>query len=200
MPTGVVDLLQAVDVNERHHQIFGSTTRSIHLPLKLLHPGATPSDLGQLVRLGRFSIQRSLGTVARCKGAVARGLRTFLGRPVTIFRCPGAIIRGPGSVIGRLLTIERSSVSTLSSPHPHRLDLIAPRSGAGVPHLSYLIPRGCHLRTFVRGDVAGNRDSQTSAGLLIAESGRMLAVRSCQVTSLLIPRCGFAITCHLILL
>ena len=157
--------------------------------------------MGQLVGLRRFPVLRGLGTIARCQGAVARGLRTFFGRPGAIFRCPGAIIRGPGSVIGRPLAIERSSDSALSPPHRPGLDLIAPRFAAGVPQLRYLIARRCHLSTFVGGDVAGDRDSQTSAGLLISERGRVLTVHTGHVTRPLIrPLGGFMIAGRLILL
>ena len=40
----VVDLLQPINIDESDHKLFGSTTCTVYLPLKLLHPAAPPPD------------------------------------------------------------------------------------------------------------------------------------------------------------
>jgi hypothetical protein len=110
---GVVDSLQTVDINTRDHQFFGSTPRTIYLPPKLLEPGSTLPDVGQLVGLRRFTVQRSLGAIVRRQYAVTGGLSTFLGRPDAIIGRTGAIARCPGAIIRRTLPITRCFESLL---------------------------------------------------------------------------------------
>ena len=181
---GVVDQLQTVDIDERDHQLFRGTTRTIYLPLKLLHPGTPPPDVGQFICVRGFAVERSLGTIARRQGTVMGGLCAFFGGP-------GAIGRRPGTIIGRPLTIAGCPECMLLSSHrPRRVARGAHSRGAGVPRLGYLAAPGRHLSTLVCRDVSRDSGSQTSARLLFSEIRGVLAVRTGSVTSPLISALG----------
>ena len=135
MTLGVVDCLQTVDIYEGDHQLFGSTTCTIYLPLKLRHAGAPPPHVGQLIGLRHFTVKRGLGAIARRQGAIVGGPSAFVGRP-------GAIVGRLDSIVRRPLTIARRSESLLLfSGRPGRLDRMLPRLGARIPHLGHPIAR-----------------------------------------------------------
>jgi hypothetical protein len=137
---GVVDLLQAVDVDERDYKPFAGSASALQLALELFHACATPSDMGQLVDLGRLAVKRGLSPVARRHRTIMRRLLAFRGRPEAICRSLGAIVRSPP-------TITRDSQRLLFR---HRASPSAPLAPLGYP-----IARRSYASAFLGCDIPG---------------------------------------------
>ena len=199
---GVVDLLQAVHVDEGDHQLSVRAACSIHLALKLLHPSAAPADVSQLIDLRSRTVDCRLSSIARGQGALTRRLRSFFGRPRTVIGCSRTIGRSTGAIISGSLTVARSAEGSLllSSRLRGHARIIASHL-AGVSHLRDLIALRGHLIALIRGDLPRHPDAQTRVRLVVAHVHRMIAMLASRLASLQIatPE-GFQIAGGLILL
>lgn len=194
MAHGVVDPLQAIDVDECDHQMLGSAMGTVHLALKLLHPGAAAPDVRELVGLRRFPVKRRLGAITRRQGAIVGGVGAFLGGSC-------AIVGGTRTIVRRALAIVRGPESALCAPRrSRRLDRFPARPRARRPCGGYLVARRCHLGALVCGDIPRHAGPQASMSLLVANLRRVLTMFAADVASLLIgSREGFPITGGLVL-
>jgi hypothetical protein len=160
---------------------------AIHLALKLLHPGAAPADVSQLVDFRSRTVARGLGAIARGQGALTRRLRSFVSRPRTIGRGSRTIGRGSGTIVSGPLTIARSAWgSLLLSSRPQGRPRAVARGLEGVSHPRDLIALGGHPIALVRGDLPRHPGAQTRVRLLVAHVRRMLAMLASGLASLLV--------------
>jgi hypothetical protein len=174
----VVDLLQTVDIDERDHKPFAGSASALALTLELFHACPAPSDMGQLIDLGRLSIKRRLNPVARRHHTITRRLLAIRGRPETIGCSIGAIIRGPPA-------ITRDPQHLLSRHCTDRSDRPITRLGAPVPTVSYLIARRSYASTLLGRNIPCSRRIQASTSLPYSQLSRVLTSLADLVTNLL---------------
>jgi hypothetical protein len=191
---GVVDLLQTVDIDERDHKPFARSASALALTLELFHTRPAPSNMGQLIDLGRLAVKRGLNPVARRHRTITRGLLAFRGRPETICRCIGAIVRSPPAITRdpqQLLSRHRTSRSSRTITRPNTL----------VSPLGYPIARRGYTSALPGRDIPRGRHIQTSTSLPVSQLSRVLTSRADLTTNLLAgSRRRFLIAGRLILI
>ncbi len=188
---GVVDLLQAIHIDEGDHELGVCAARAVHLALKLLHPSAASADVRQLIDLRGRTVDRGLSTISRGQGALLRGLRSFLSRARTIIGRSCTIGRSTSTIIGGPLTI----AGLAEGPVPLWLALrlqgrprMITRRLASVSHLRDPIALGGRLIALISGDLPRHPSSQTRVSLLVAQVHRMLAMQASRLANLLVSR------------
>jgi hypothetical protein len=191
----VVDLLQAVDIDERDHKPFAGPASALQFTLELFQARSAPSDVGQLIDLGRLAVKRGLNPLARRHQTITRGLLAFGGCPEpigcsigAIVCSPPAITRDPQRLLSHHRTIPRPSapVPPLSSPvalPSYPIALIGretPRTrriqtSTSLPdsHLSRVLTSRAKLATYLR---TGSRRQFPIAGNLILIGGQLIIV------------------------
>jgi hypothetical protein len=165
VPGRIVDLLQTVDVDERNHKPFAVSARPLHLTLELFYARSAPSDMGQLINLGRLAVKRSLNPIARRHQTITRGLLAFGGRPETIGCSIGAIIRSPPAITRdpQHLLARHRTITRLSAP---------------VPSLGYSVALRSHPIALLSCETPRARRIQTSTRVPDSHLGRVLTSRA----------------------
>ena len=199
----VVDLLEAIHIDEGDHELGVGAACAVHLALKLLHPSAAPADVSQLIDLRGCTVDRGLSAISRGQGALTRGLRSFIGRARTIVGRSRTIGRGASTIVGGTLTIAglvESPLALLMALHLQGRPRTIRRRLASVSHLRNLIALGGSLIALIRGDLPRYPSAQTCVSLLVAQVHRMLAMQAARLADLLVGRERFQIAGGLILL
>jgi hypothetical protein len=167
----VVDLLQTVDIDKRNHKPFARSASALALTLELFHARPAPSNMGQLIDLGRLAVKRGLNPVARRHRTITRRPLAFRSRPETICRGIGAIVRSPP-------TITRDPQHLLSRHRTSRYGRTIPRLSAQVPPLGYPIARRSYASALPGRDIPRARRIQTSTSLPASQLSRVLTSRA----------------------
>ncbi len=200
---GVVDLLQAIHIDEGDHELCVRAACAVDLPLKLFHPSAAPADVSQLIDLRSRTVDRSLSAISRGQGALTRGLRSFIGRARTIVGRSRTIGRGASTIVGGPPTIAglaEGPLPMLLAPRLQGRPRTIARRLASVSHLRDPIALGGHLIALIRCDLPRYPSSQTRVRLLVAQVHRMLPMQASRPANLLVGRERFQVAGGLILL
>lgn len=194
MTLRVVDLLQIVDIDERDHKPLAGSPSALALTLELFQACPAPSDMGQLIDLGRLPVKRRLNPVARSHLTIMRRLLAIRGCPETIGCSNGAIIRGPPA-------ITRDPQHLLSRQLARRSAHPTTRLSAPVPPVSYLVAGRSYTSALLARYIPCGRRTQTSPRLPDSQLSRVLTSRADLATNLLTDsRRQFLITGALILI
>ena len=155
MAVGVVDGLQADDVDVGNHERSHRSAGASDLVINVLKAGRARPRPGQPISLGDRELMQQLVTVCLGLQRAARGLRAVTSRLCSVCRCPSP-------TVSRLGTVSGGTPAALRRP-PH--DLLAVISRAGAGHKLAIAQLG--------GLIAGQRRQIASAGDLVARIGRL---------------------------
>jgi hypothetical protein len=107
----VVDGLEVVHVDERHHKTSVRPPRALDFALQLLETDTAPTGTGELVDPGQLAVARGLRAVAPRLLAVVGGLLAVARGELTITRRAHALVRGAllahGHAAAKLLNTQR---------------------------------------------------------------------------------------------